>query len=478
MSTSTDAPPTASGPPDGPEDSADGANWLQREMQRRMAAKASGGGGRHARRDTAEPPRGVDYVPRHSIATPGPGTDRPAPIGGPALPATLVPPPGPGWSGPERPAHDTPPPPGVRARTAAATAPPAAARPSPTAPSPAAPSPVAPSPTAPPSPAAARPSPASTPRPPAPRPPSSGPRTPVAPPPADRDSDQEVGGPSRSTRPVPRAFRRTGRGQPTNEPAVFGGPAFAEPAPRQHHEPQEPDAFGGEGFYLPATRPDLDDLDEPPRRLDADVLGLDLPERVGPVTVATGPASDVVPPRAPARLLAPPAETDVETTVRIDPVVDDEDEDDEDDLAGADDDEGEVLWSRDDLPDDDDPEGFGSRGNRRLVVISEKKTRARAVRTVDSIQEGGPVGELLRSDLIRSQLRVALRFAVAAGLLLGLLPLAFALFPAIGRAELLGIRLPWIVLGFAVYPLLFGLGWLHTRTAERVEHEFAERVQD
>ncbi|MCX6464718.1 MAG: hypothetical protein NTW05_14180, partial [Pseudonocardiales bacterium] len=103
MSTSTDAPPAASGPPDGPEEPADGASWLQQEMARRMAARASSGGGRHARRDGGEPPRGVDHVPRHSVATPGPGSHRPAPIGGPSLPAALVPPPGPGWVGPESP---------------------------------------------------------------------------------------------------------------------------------------------------------------------------------------------------------------------------------------------------------------------------------------------------------------------------------------------------------------------------------------
>jgi hypothetical protein len=113
-----------------------------------------------------------------------------------------------------------------------------------------------------------------------------------------------------------------------------------------------------------------------------------------------------------------------------------------------------------------------------LVVLSERRNRARPVRTVESIQDGGAVGELLRTDLIRSQLRVALRFALVAGLLLGLLPLAFALFPAIGQTEVLGFRLPWILLGLAVYPFLYGLGWWHTRTAERVEHEFAEQVQD
>ena len=272
---------------------------------------------------------------------------------------------------------------------------------------------------------------------------------------------------------MPRAFRRSARGLSSDAPAVFGGPKFSQPAPRQHHEPQEPDSFGGPGFQLPAARtpPDPDPTGPFPARPAAASLGLDLPEQQhrGPVTVATGPAAEVVPPRAPARLLAPPAESDTETTTRIDPVHDDDEDDDE----GFEDGVEEILWSRDPGFDED-----GAPRNRRLVVISERRNRPRAVRTVESIQEGGPVGELLRTDLIRSQLRVALRFALVAGLLLGLLPLAFALFPVIGQLEVFGLRLPWLLLGFVVYPLLYVLGVWHTRTAERVEQEFADQVQD
>ena len=36
----------------------------------------------------------------------------------------------------------------------------------------------------------------------------------------------------------------------------------------------------------------------------------------------------------------------------------------------------------------------------------------------------------------------------------------------------------WLLLGVLVYPFLLGLGWWHTRTAERVEQNFADHVQD
>jgi len=94
------------------------------------------------------------------------------------------------------------------------------------------------------------------------------------------------------------------------------------------------------------------------------------------------------------------------------------------------------------------------------------------------VQDTTGVGELLRRNLIGSQLSVALRFALIAALALGVLPLLFALFPAIGQVEVLGLRLPWLLLGVLVYPFLIGLGWWHTRTAERVEHNFADHVQD
>ena len=124
-----------------------------------------------------------------------------------------------------------------------------------------------------------------------------------------------------------------------------------------------------------------------------------------------------------------------------------------------------------DEPDDGSP-------RRVRVVLSERKGIARTVRTVVDVQEGTPVGALLLRNLIRGQLGVALRVGVVAVLVLGALPVAFAVYPALGRFEVLGLRLPWIVLGLLVYPFLLWLGWWHTRGAEKIEQNFAEHVQD
>jgi len=114
---------------------------------------------------------------------------------------------------------------------------------------------------------------------------------------------------------------------------------------------------------------------------------------------------------------------------------------------------------------------------RVRVVLAERKSVARPVRTVDVVRDGTGVGEVLRRGLIRSQLMVALSFATAALLALGVLPLAFAYLPELTRASVLGIRLPWLLLGGLVYPFLLGLGWWHARAAERVEKGFADHVQ-
>lgn len=191
------------------------------------------------------------------------------------------------------------------------------------------------------------------------------------------------------------------------------------------------------------------------------------------------------------------------TPARFPPAFDEPLDDDEPGLPGGPGPHDEILWSADALPPVDTPppgaiavpeqraaealrgarfprpDGADPESPKRVrVVLAERKGVARPVRTVVDIQEATAVGALLRSNLIRSQLTAALRFAAGAGLTLGILPLLFALFPAIGEIEVFGLRLPWLLLGVLVYPFLLGLGWWHTRSAERVEQNFADHVQE
>jgi hypothetical protein len=43
--------------------------------------------------------------------------------------------------------------------------------------------------------------------------------------------------------------------------------------------------------------------------------------------------------------------------------------------------------------------------------------------------------------------------------------------------RVLGVPLPWLVLGLLVYPLLIALGWYTVRSAERTERHFLELVR-
>lgn len=79
--------------------------------------------------------------------------------------------------------------------------------------------------------------------------------------------------------------------------------------------------------------------------------------------------------------------------------------------------------------------------------------------------------------LIRAQLRLALRVVAVLAVVLGGLPLLFGARPGLRTAQVLGIPLPWLLLGVVVYPLLVAGGWLFVRSAERNEREFSDLVE-
>lgn len=333
---------------DDADDSTDsGSGWLRDEIQRRIAVGQSATGGRHARRESVDSTASFGYVPRHSVATPGPGAPRPQPVG---VPVTSRPS---GLLRRERTGDDQIFPP---------LAPAAWSRPQ---------------------------------------------RPDACDPDLDPESDVDA------TRP----------GLPVLPATLDLLPAApAPPAPAEQ-------ATDASDDLAPGTSPGTSPSDAP----------VAVPELSGdPLFTARTPAPG-------SRTRATSSSVPEQGST--------------DQASGSD--------------------GFDDVENRRVrVVLAERKGVARPVRTVVDIQEGTGVGELLRSNLIGSQLAVALRFAVVAGVSLGVLPLLFAVFPEIGRMEVLGLRLPWLLLGVLVYPFLFGLGLWHTRTAERVEQNFADHVQD
>ena len=114
----------------------------------------------------------------------------------------------------------------------------------------------------------------------------------------------------------------------------------------------------------------------------------------------------------------------------------------------------------------------------RVRVTSPRRVGSRQARTgASEIDAQTQLGELYMSSLLRSQGRLALTVLVALGVLVGGLPLLFTWAPALAKVELLGMPLPWVLLGFAVYPVMFGLGWVYVRASERTEREFTDVVE-
>jgi len=111
---------------------------------------------------------------------------------------------------------------------------------------------------------------------------------------------------------------------------------------------------------------------------------------------------------------------------------------------------------------------------RVRVDLAGRTARRAAAR--QELEEQTQVGEVLIRGLVRAQLALALSLAGVVILLLGSLPIAFALFPALADVYVLGLRLPWLLLGVLAYPLLYAVGRLHVRQAERIEDDFSKAV--
>lgn len=126
-------------------------------------------------------------------------------------------------------------------------------------------------------------------------------------------------------------------------------------------------------------------------------------------------------------------------------------------------------------------EGSAPSPGRRVVVTSphtEAAQRARPRRQRrDELADQTELGDVLIGSLIRAQLGLALGVLAVFVVLLGGLPLLFALVPAAGEFEIEGLPAAWFLLGLAAFPLLVLLGLVYARQAERNEREFAELVE-
>jgi hypothetical protein len=117
---------------------------------------------------------------------------------------------------------------------------------------------------------------------------------------------------------------------------------------------------------------------------------------------------------------------------------------------------------------------------RRVRVVSPRTRAARApaARPVRrEIDEQTILGVVYMRSLVRIQLRLAIGVCLIFAVLLGGLPLVLTLQPELSEVHLLGLPLPWLLLGVVVYPVLVGAAWFYVRQAERNERDFSELIQ-
>lgn len=117
----------------------------------------------------------------------------------------------------------------------------------------------------------------------------------------------------------------------------------------------------------------------------------------------------------------------------------------------------------------------------RVRLTHPRTTAARPVQgrpPAREIDELTVLGELYLASLMRSQRRAAFGLCLGAVGLLLVLALATAEFPGWRELTVAGIRLPWVLVGFAIYPVLVGFGGLAVRAAERNEREFAALMRE
>ncbi|WP_141577135.1 hypothetical protein [Actinomadura sp. WMMA1423] len=92
---------------------------------------------------------------------------------------------------------------------------------------------------------------------------------------------------------------------------------------------------------------------------------------------------------------------------------------------------------------------------------------ARADRTVS----GSSIGGAETRALIRAQLRTALGTGAFVVIVVTALPALTALVPAVARARVHGVPLPWLLLAFGVQPVWIAAAFRQLGRAERAERE-------
>jgi len=112
----------------------------------------------------------------------------------------------------------------------------------------------------------------------------------------------------------------------------------------------------------------------------------------------------------------------------------------------------------------------------RVTGPPRHATAGRAASRLGDVHEQTPLGDVYLRSLLRAQIGLGVRLLLLLVATLGVLPLVFHLAPGLVDVRVLGLPLPWLLLGVLVHPFLLLLAWRYVRRAERNEQVFAELV--
>lgn len=118
------------------------------------------------------------------------------------------------------------------------------------------------------------------------------------------------------------------------------------------------------------------------------------------------------------------------------------------------------------------------RPKRERVVLADPRQSSGRMRGRIELEEQTSWGKLLVRDLVKVQLRTSVWLAVLVLVVLGTLPALFYFLPAVARFTVIGIPIPWLVLGLLPFPFLFAVGLWYNRLAERHERDFVDMIEN
>jgi hypothetical protein len=107
------------------------------------------------------------------------------------------------------------------------------------------------------------------------------------------------------------------------------------------------------------------------------------------------------------------------------------------------------------------------------TLAARSRSRRSDAAEIDALTR---LGEVYVQSLVRAQLRLAGYVVVLLVVSIGLLPVVFRLLP-LDHVHVLGVPLPWLVLGVLVYPWLLILAVWYVRRAEHNEAAFVDLVE-